>query len=142
VNLTAAINKKKTWLRLAGFLIGVVVLAWLAIEENSEPGVLLISGLICTWGAVWLLYKTETVGRHMIFRYILVAGGAGLLLAPLAILLMAIKTGIHGHGSPDYTVDQMQNVFSRIPYFGLGGVLLGTGVGLLRFVQGEQSQEE
>ena len=103
MNLTAAINKKKTWLRLAGFLIGVVVLVWLAVEENNETGVLLISGLICTWGGVWLLYKTETVGRHMIFRYILVGGGAGLLLAPLAILLMAIKTSIHGHGSPDFT---------------------------------------
>jgi hypothetical protein len=142
VNLTAAINKKKTWLRLAGFLIGVVVLVWLAVEENNETGVLLISGLICTWGGVWLLYKTETVGRHMIFRYILVGGGAGLLLAPLAILLMAIKTSIHGHGSPDFTVDQMQNILVRIPYFGLGGVLLGTGVGLLRFVQEKGSQEE
>lgn len=142
MNLTASINKKKTWLRLAGFLIGVVVMVWLAIEENNETGVLIISGLICTWGGVWLLHKTDTFGRHVIFRYILVGGGVGLLLVPLAILLMAIKTSIHGHGSPDYTVDQMQNVFSRIPYFGFGGVLLGTGVGLLRFVQGEQSQEE
>jgi hypothetical protein len=59
----------------------------------------------------------------------------------LAILLMAIKTGIHGHGTPDYTLDQMQDVFSRMPFFVLGGVLLGAGSGLLRTAKDNESQE-
>ena len=142
MNLTATINKTKTWLRLTGFLIGVVVLVWLPIEERSELGVLLISGLICTWIGVWLLHKTDTEGRHVILRFLLVGGGAGLLLAPLAVLLVAIKSGIHGHGSPDFTVSQMQTVISRLPYFVLVGILIGAGSGLLRSMNGKQSQEE
>jgi len=104
-------------------------------------GVLVIAGLVCTWGAIWLLLRIGSSGKHTLLRHIVIGGGVGLLLVPLAILLMAIKTGIHGHGTPDYTVHQMQDVLSRIPFFVLGGVLLGTGSGLLRTAKDNESQE-
>ena len=92
-------------------------------------------------GAIWLLLRIGSSGKHTFLRHIVIGGGAGLLLVPLAILLMAIKTGIHGHGSPDYTLDQMQAVLSRMPFFVLGGALLGAGSGLLRTAKDNESQE-
>ena len=128
-------------MKLSGLLLGIVVLVWLPIEESSQVGVLVIAGLVCTWGAIWLLPRIGSSGKHTLLGHIVIGGGAGLLLVPLAILLMAIKTGIHGHGTPDYTVDQMQDVLSRMPFFVLGGVLLGAGSGLLGIVKKNQAQE-
>ena len=139
---SASPDKKQTWLRFAGLLLAIGILVWLPIEEGSELGVLVVSGLICIWGGVWLLGKTSVDDKHLILRNILVGFGAGLMVAPVAILLMAIKSGIHGHGSPDFTVSQMQIVLSRLPYFVLVGILIGAGSGLLRFMSGNQSQEE
>jgi len=138
----ASPDKKRTWLRFAGLLLAIGILVWLPIEESSELGVLVVSCLICIWGGVWQLTRNGADDTHLILRHVLVGTGAGLLVAPMAILLMAIKSGIHGRGSPDFTVDQMQTVITRIPYLILGGVLLGAGSGLLRAMNGNQSQEE
>ena len=140
MNEPAASNRSPTWLRICGLLLGIVVLVWLPVEESSELGVLVIAGLICTWFGIWLLYKTESHVNHMLWRNVIIWGGMGLLLAPLAIFLMAIKTGIHGHGTPDFTANQMQALISRIPFFILGGILLGTGLGLLRFAKWNESR--
>ena len=138
----AASNRSPTWLRICGLLLGIVVLVWLPVEESSELGVLLIAALICTWFGIWLLYKTGPHVEHMVWINIIIWGAMGLLLAPLAIFLMAIKTGIHGHGTPDFTADQMQTFISRMPFFILGGILSGTGLGLLRIAKRNESREE
>ena len=104
-------------------------------------GVLVMAGLICAWGGIWLLLRIDASGKLTLLNHVLIGGGAGLLLVPLAILLMAIKTGIHGHGTPDYTVDQMQDVLSRMPFFALGGALLGAGSGMLGIAKKNQAQE-
>ncbi len=122
-------------------LLGIIVLAWLPVEESSVLGALVVAGLICTWAGIWLLLKTDSYGKHGIFRYMLIGGGSGFLVALLAILLMAIKTGIHGHAMPDFTVEHMQSVLSRMPYFIVGGVLVGAGSGLLRAAKQDQIQE-
>lgn len=122
-------------------LLGIMVLAWLPVEESSVLGALVVAGLICTWAGTWLLLKTDSYRKHGILRYILIGGGSGFLVALLAILLMAIKTSIHGHGVPDFTVEQMQSVLSRMPYFIVGGVLVGAGSGLLRAAKQGQVQE-
>ena len=142
MNKQAASNRSRTWLRISGLLLGIVVLVWLPVEESSELGVLVVAGLICTLLGLWLLYKTESHAKHMVWRNVIIWGGMGLLLAPLAIFLMAIKTGIHGHGTPDFTADQMQAFISRMPFFILGGILLGTGLGLLRIAKRKESREE
>ena len=95
-------------MRFSGLLLGILVLVWLPVEESSVLGVLVIAGLICTWGGIWLLFKTGSYRRHGIVRHVLIGGLAGFFVVPAAITLMAIKTGIHGHGTPDFTVEQMQ----------------------------------
>jgi hypothetical protein len=141
VNKPAEINRSRTRLRTSGLLLGIVVLIWLPIEESSALGMLVVAVLICTWAGIWLLLKTDSYKEHGIIRHMLIGGGAGFLVAPLAILLMAIKTGIHGHGVPDFTIEQMQAVLSRMPYFIFGGLLVGAGIGLLRATKQDQIQE-
>jgi hypothetical protein len=123
---------RPTWLRFSAFLLGAVILVWLTIEETREFGVLVISGLICTWGAAYFLYRTKLGRRQMVLWHVAVGGMAGLLLAPLAILLMALKSGIHGHGTPDFTPGQLQAILSRARIYILAGILIGAGSGLLR----------
>jgi hypothetical protein len=122
-------------------LLGILVLVWLPFEESSVLGVLVIAGLFCTWGGIWVLFKTGSYRKHGIVRNVLIWGLAGFFVVPITILLMAIKTGIHGHGTPDFSVEQMQAVLSRIPYFMFGGVLVGAGIGLLRTVNRERARE-
>ena len=141
MNKTAVFNKPKTWLKLCALLLGIVILVWLPVEETTVTGVLVISGLICAWIGVWLMVKTDSSPKQVIIRHVLIGGGAGLLLAPLAILLMAIKTGIHGHGSPDFTIEQMESVFYQVPYYVLCGALIGAGAGLLRASRTREEQE-
>ena len=133
-------TKGKFWLRITGLILGIGVLVWLPVEERSELGVLVISGVICTWSAIWLLIKPIPDDKQLILRHVLVGAGAGLILAPLVILLMAFKSGIHGHGTPDFTVNQIQDVLSRIPYFVLSGFLVGVGIGLWRLAKRELPQ--
>jgi hypothetical protein len=129
------VRKGKFWRRISGLILGIGILIWLPVEEQSELGVLIISGVICTWSAVWILRGPVENDRQILLRHGVVGVGAGLLLAPLAVLLMALKTGIHGHGTPDFTVGQMQLVLSRVPYFVLSGFLVGMGIGLWRLTK-------
>jgi hypothetical protein len=135
-------TKGKFWLRITGLILGIGVLVWLPVGERSELGVLVISGAICTLSAIWLLIKPVLNNKQLIMRNILVGTGAGLILAPLVILLMALKSGIHGHGTPDFTINQMQDILSRIPYFVLSGFLVGVGSGLWRLAKRELPQTE
>jgi hypothetical protein len=136
------VRKGKFWQRISGLILGIGILIWLPVEEQSELGVLIISGVICTWSAIWILFKPVHKNKQLILRHGVVGVGAGLLLAPLAVLLMALKIGIHGHGTPDFTVGQMQLVLSRVPYFVLSGFLVGVGSGLWRLTKKGLPQEE
>jgi hypothetical protein len=128
--------------RFGGLLLGILIVVWLSIEESSTLGVVLLAGLVCTRIALWLLQRTRMDGKHLIFWPIIIGSGAGLLLAPLAVLLMALKSGLHGHGAPDFNPGQLQAVFSRMPFYILAGFLIGTGGGLLRYAFRFPSNEE
>jgi len=130
------------WFRFTALLLGFGILVWLPVEDQSELGVLIASGLICTWMAALLLITPPQKNRQLILRHALVGSGAGFILAPLAIILMAVKSGIHGHGTPDFSVDQMQSVISRIPFFVLSGFLIGLGSGVFRLAKRNELIEE
>ena len=132
----------RVWFRLTALLLGFGVLIWLPVEDQSELGVLIASGAICTWIAARLLITTPQEDRQLILRHGLVGSGAGLILAPMAIILMAVKSGIHGHGTPDFSIDQIQSVLLRIAYFVLSGFLISLGVGIWRLVKRNEFEAE
>ncbi len=132
----------RDWFRLTALLLGFGILIWLPVEDQSELGVLIASGAICTWIGARFLITAPKKDWQLILRHALVGSGAGLILAPLAIILMAFKSGIHGHGTPDFSVAQMQSVLSRIPFFVLSGFLIGLGSGILRLAKRSEVNAE
>lgn len=130
------------WFRLTGLILGFSILVWLAVEDQNELAVLVFSAAICTWFAARLLSAPPKSSKQLIFRHILVGLGAGLILAPVALLLMAIKSGIHGHGNPDFSVEQMRLVLSRTFYYALSGTLISLGIGIWRFAKNQDSELE
>jgi succinate-acetate transporter protein len=131
----------KIWFRMTALLLGFGLLVWLAFEDQNTFGVIVFSGAVCIWLAVRILFIPPATRKQLLLRHTLIGSGVGLILAPLAIFLMALKTGIHGHGTPDFTVEQIQIVLSRTPIFALSGFLLGLGSGLWRLARIDSSQE-
>lgn len=122
------------WLRLSALFLGLGLLAWLPVEEASERPVLVFAALLAFWGAARLLAgRAAEEGwcwHHLWRRHALVGALGGLAVAPLAVLLMAFKSGLHGHGAPDFTPSQLQSILLRAPYAAASDLLLGLGSAL------------
>jgi hypothetical protein len=134
-------------LRLGFIFLGIFILLWLPVEDSSLTLVLTISVCTSILGVLALLslqlqrwasaaQEGETglqdrQGRKAILVYPLAGMLAGVAVTLAAIAWMAIKTGVHGHGAPDYTPAQVSLVIRLAPlWVGLGlitGVLAAIG---------------
>ena len=126
------------WLRLSALILGGILVLWVAIEDHSELTVLFFSLLICGLAAAYLLTRGSTddegdnaddKGKSITKRLILfpmVGVVAGLAITLVAIFLMAFKSGVHGHGTPDYSPEQVITIVSSTPIWVLVGVFLGS----------------
>lgn len=117
-------------------MLGILVLAWLPFEDHSPLGALTLAAGMCAWLAVRALRTPLQSNRQVWGRYALVGALAGLGVAPLALLLMAVKTGLHAHATPDYTAVQLQSTIGRILIFGVSGLLVGLGGAAWRLGRG------
>jgi hypothetical protein len=122
------------WLRLAGLALGIGFFLWLPFEDLDILWPLVFAALIILWLAarLWL-----SLPKHLAARWAalpLLGTLAGLLVAPLALFLMAVKTGVHGHSGPDFSGSQIIATLARTPYWTLAGLLLGGGLALWRKV--------
>lgn len=108
-----------TW-RSAAFGLGVLVLFWLPVEDQSilVPVLLAVIAAMAAIGVArrWYPLKAPIAG---------VLGG--LIVSPITLLWMAFKTGLHGHGTPDFTAQQIIQVIQLAPLCTLAGGLLGWG---------------
>jgi len=125
------------WLRFAVLFLGILILIWLPIEDRSASGILIFAALICTLGALagrvvlqghWVVPARQEEplrARNRLLVDLPVWLIAGLAVTPVAFLLMAIKTGLHGHGTPDYTPEQMVRILNLAPLWILAGLIFG-----------------
>jgi hypothetical protein len=118
-------------LRLLAILLGIILLLWVSFEDQSVTWVILFASAICMLAAAWLLapFPRPPSGKGWLV-YPLAGLLGGLATAPLALLLMAIKTGVHGYVVPDYTPAQMGAVLISFPVWAGAGVIIGLGAGL------------
>jgi uncharacterized membrane protein len=114
--------------RLLAILLGIIVLAWVSLEDKSVTLALLLAAAICMLAAAeWLAYSSHLSTGKGWLAYPLagLVGGAA-----TALLLMAIKTGLHGHTVPDYTPAQMGAVLTSFPIWAGAGAIIGLGAGI------------
>ena len=129
--MSGKFSNARRWLRMVAFLLGVVLLIWLPVEDLGEAWVLLLAAGICIWGAlrVWVSIAENSGIRA--WHFALIGMVAGLAVPVLGIALMVFKSGLHSHQSPDFTTAQMGGLLLRTPYWGIGGFLIGAGLGIL-----------
>lgn len=115
------------WLRNAAIGVGVVVLFWLPIEDTQINTVTLLALFIAAFGAAQVVYRRRTSKFHAARGAALIGLLAGASTTPIALLLITLKTGIHSHGVPDFTLAQITTLILRTPYFAIGGLLVALG---------------
>jgi hypothetical protein len=118
------------WLTI---LVSIYAVIWISLEGDLSQVLLLSAGVILLLAGV--IVRRFLAGRtYSLLTWLgLCAGGGailGLLFGILSLALMAIKTGLHGHG-PEFTPDEITWVISQIPLWGLIGLLVGAGLAAL-----------
>ena len=122
-------------MRFLALGLGIALLLWFPVEDVSPLRVVLFAALISAWLALRALLPVQPGGRYYQVRYVLVGALAGLAVTPLALFLMALKIGLHGHSAPDFNTEQMQVLLFRTPVWVIVGLLLGLGGSLFRLAR-------
>lgn len=131
--ISQRLSPHQRWLRYYTFVLGLILFVWLPFEDSNERIATAIAAAASLRLAAYLaINKSGLIQPKSITGHLLLGFLSGLLVAPLAFLLMAIKTGLHGHAAPDFTSAQVIAVYQRLPIWSLGGLLIGLGVGLWR----------
>ena len=120
------------WLTI---IVGLYAVVWLSLEGAVAQVIALAVGAAVL--AAGYLTQRLIGGRELsLGQWLLFAGALGafmgLACGLLALTLMAIKTGLHGHG-PEFTALQIEWLVGQIPLWTLSGVIAGLGLGLLTF---------
>jgi hypothetical protein len=108
------------------------LLVWLSVEDRGVRPILLLSALSCALAAAWVAFSLRLCVKPRLPALVLVGAIAGLAVTPLAIFLMALKTGLHGHAAPDFTPGQITWVLSRTLAWVIAGLLAGGSTALWR----------
>jgi hypothetical protein len=135
VNETVKTTATPRWLRFLAILLAILLLLWLPFEDVTETWVITFSAAVCAWAAVRFLILTAHTPGNPWIRHIYTGLLAGLFITPLALFLMALKTGLHGHETADFSARQMARVVELTPIWMSVGLLFGLGSCLWRFAR-------
>jgi hypothetical protein len=116
-------------LRFGFIALWIASLLWLPVEDPGPLNARILAALAC------LLLAARGSLRFRRLTLPAWAGlglTAGLLINPIAAGLMIIKSGLHGHGAPDFDFAVLAAVLADTPIYGLGGLLIGSGLFYLR----------
>ncbi len=111
--------------QMMAILLGVAILLWIPFEDTRTTWVRLFGVLICILAALAAGARIPARMRQRWFTWPLIGLIAGLLVTPAVFLLMAFKSGMHGHGNPDFTPAQVSAVLNTWPIWALAGLLAG-----------------
>jgi hypothetical protein len=122
------------WVRITWFITGVLWFVWLGIEDSSTVTVLLISAALCfAMTTTNYQHHVKHITRSRTRRFLatlLVGLLGGLLVAPTAVVLMAVKTSLHNHIVPDFTQKDVIQVLHSTPAWVLGALILAAACDL------------
>lgn len=113
-------------LRLAEIALGIVIVIWLSFEDQNITPVQILA---LSSAAIVAVRLVDVLHSHSLFTLSAAGLVAGLAASPIAAGFMLVKTGLHSHGqTPDFTFEDIREVFTHAPLFGLAGVLIGAGL--------------
>jgi len=120
-------------LKAATVLLALYAVVWITLEGDLLRVVALALG-------VTLVVLGHGVQRYVggrgfsLWAWLALAAGLGLAAGAgsgvLALLFMALKTGLHAHG-PEFTATEINWVASRLAGWAAGGLFAGLGLGML-----------
>ncbi|MEJ2706229.1 MAG: hypothetical protein P8074_01325 [Anaerolineales bacterium] len=116
--------------RIAALILGAGLLVWLPFEDSGLAWIIIFSLAICALAAVYALIKLRPDHKKTWLYLPLTGIAAGVAITPLALSLMAFKSGVHGHGAADFTPAQVTSILQRTPIWAAGGLLIGLGTSL------------
>lgn len=125
-----------TWaVRGIWLVVGFLWIVWLGVEDRGVLAVLLLSTAISFASSLtgldrWASGKRLS-GRQWWGRWLLMGLVWALAIGPLAILLIAVKTSLHAHGVPDFSMSSLREVIDVWPAWGAGAFLVSLGFGFL-----------
>lgn len=116
--------------RIAALILGAGLLVWLPFEDSGLAWIIIFSLAICALAAVYALIKLRP-DQKKVWLYLPLTGiAAGVTMTPVALSLMAFKSGVHGHGAADFSPAQVTSILQRTPLWAAGGLLIGLGASL------------
>ncbi|MFN2224590.1 MAG: hypothetical protein ACK2UH_18690 [Candidatus Promineifilaceae bacterium] len=127
------IPAKIAGLRWLTVVVGLYGIVWVSLEGALWQVLLLAAGFSLL-GVLYLLQRLLGGRRLSTGRWLFLcaalgcAGGLGCVL--LALFLMSVKTGLHGHG-PEFAPAEIEWLFSQMPLWATSGAVGGLGLGML-----------
>ncbi|MCS6871617.1 MAG: hypothetical protein NZ571_09180 [Anaerolineae bacterium] len=126
-------RRRPRWLALVTLLTGVVAFIWLLSEENSLLSVLSLGCMVSALSLLHAHYAYALWTRlGCTLRAALIGGAISSGTIGAAACLMFLKTVIHAHIVPDYSIEQQLGMLMRLPTWTAAGILLGTAFSLVR----------
>ena len=107
---TSSETSFRLWLRYLAIGLGIVILLWLPVEDSNSQSALIIALSICILAALHFLLSHPVHNRKVIIFYAIAGCLVGVAIILLALLLIAIKSGLHGHGFSDYSTNHITNI--------------------------------
>jgi hypothetical protein len=120
-------------MRIAGALWILAFLLWLPFEDTQIE---MIAVLAAT-GAGWLAFRLRPWHSVAWWQAAFWGGLLGAVPPLLAISLMAFKSGLHGHGFPDFTASQVWLALAALPWSIAIGLLLAFGANVFALGGGQ-----
>lgn len=125
-------TKRVVVLRLLGITWLAGTLFWLSIEDNNLTALISLS-LVGSFLAGAIVYQTRRdTFQAKPLGWVLLGAAVGLGVTACAVLLVALKAGLHGHSSLDFTPEQILALLTRTVWWLLAGLIAGSGMALIQ----------
>jgi hypothetical protein len=139
--MTSEFGQRRRSLRIAALVIGAGILIWLSFEDQDERSALFFALLTCSLAGVILFQRVWAGAAPPLWVFLLLGMLCGLTVPLATVLLMALKTGLHSHTAPEYTVADLLSVLLRTPLWAAVGLLSGLSAGLWQRYRREKQRD-
>jgi hypothetical protein len=115
--------------------LGLMWFVWLGVEDRGVLVVLLLATAVSFTTALtgldrWSSGKTVSEWQWWV-RWLMQGLVSAMAIAPLAILMIAVKTSLHAHAIPDFSLTSVRRVLGVWPAWGAGSFFVSLGIGAL-----------